>query len=121
MSPRPSTGTSSSPPSRAAFAGVVSDYLYQASELLGTSGAQQWAARAAGEYERLGASWWLRRLPPAAPGHRANAVRAGGRPEEAYPAVARPGAAQPGVMHLRAGGAASGGWAGRGRSPPSVM
>jgi hypothetical protein len=62
----------------AAFAGVVSDYLYQASELLGTGDARQWAARAAGEYERLGASWWLRRLPPAVPG-------------------------QPGVVHLRPG------------------
>ena len=67
----------------AAFAGVVSDYLYQASELLGTGDARQWAARAAGEYERLGASWWLRRLPPA---------------------VARPGVAEPGVVHLRPGG-----------------
>jgi len=63
----------------AAFAGVISDYLYQASELLGTGDAQQWAARATGEYERLGASWWLRRLPPA-------------------------GIAQPGVAHLRPGG-----------------
>jgi len=51
----------------AAFAGVVSDYLYQASELLGTGDAEQWAARAAGEYKRLGALWWLRRLPPAVP------------------------------------------------------
>jgi len=65
----------------AAFAGVISDYLYQASELLGTGDAQQWAARATGEYERLGASWWLHRLPPA-----------------------RPGVAQPGVVHLQPGG-----------------
>jgi hypothetical protein len=64
----------------AAFAGVVSDYLYRASEFLGTGDAQQWAARAAGEYERLGALWWLRRLPSAVP-------RAG----------------QSGVMHLRPG------------------
>ena len=77
----------------AAFAGVVSDYLYQASELLGTGDARQWAARAAGEYERLGASWWLRRLPAAAPGQRA-AVARGGRPEEA----------RRGVVHLRPGG-----------------
>jgi len=77
----------------AAFAGVVSDYLYQASELLGTGDARQWAARAAGEYERLGASWWLRRLPPAAPGQPATVAR-GGRPEEA----------RRGVVHLRPGG-----------------
>lgn len=50
----------------AAFAGVVSDYLYQASELLGTGDAGSWAARAAGEYERLGAAWWRGRLPPGA-------------------------------------------------------
>jgi hypothetical protein len=87
----------------AAFAGVVSDYLYQASELLGTGDAPQWAARAVGEYERLGASWWLRRLPPAVPGQRAKMVP-GGRPEEAHPAVAQPGAAQPSVVHLRPGG-----------------
>jgi len=72
---------------------VVSDYLYQASELLGTGDARQWAARAAGEYERLGASWWLRRLPPAAPGQPATVAR-GGRPEEA----------RRGVVHLRPGG-----------------
>ncbi len=96
----------------AAFAGVVSDYLYQASALLGTGDARQWAARAAGEYERLGASWWLRRLPAAVPGQRATVVRGGGRPEEAHPTVARPGVVQPGVVHLRPGG---GGiwWAGR--------
>ena len=88
----------------AAFAGVVSDYLYQASELLGTGDAQQWAARAAGEYERLGASWWLRRLPPAVPGQEATVARVGGGRPEAHPAVARPGAAQPGVVHLRPGG-----------------
>ncbi len=87
----------------AAFAGVVSDYLYQASELLGTGDARQWAARAAGEYERLGAPWWLRRLPAAAPGQRAKAMPGGGGPEEARPAVARPGAAQAGVAHLRPG------------------
>jgi hypothetical protein len=80
-----------------AFAGVISDYLYQASELLGTGGAQHWAARATGEYERLGASWWLRRLPPAVPGQRAVMV-VGGGPEEEHPAVARPG-----VAHLRPG------------------
>ena len=88
----------------AAFAGVVSDYLYQASELLGTGDARQWAARAAGEYERLGASWWLRRLPPAVPGQQAMVVRGGGRPQQAHPAGARPEAAQPGVVHLRPGG-----------------
>ena len=93
----------------AAFAGVISDYLYQASELLGTGDAQQWAARATGEYERLGASWWLHRLPPAVPGQRAMVVRGGGWPEQEHPAVARPGVAQPGVAqpgvaHLRPGG-----------------
>ena len=51
----------------AAFAGVVSDYLYQASALLGTGDAGAWTAQAAGEYERLGASWWRDRLP-AGPG-----------------------------------------------------
>jgi hypothetical protein len=98
----------------AAFAGVISDYLYQASELLGTGDAQQWAARATGEYERLGASWWLHRLPPAVPGQRAMVVHGGGRPEQEHPAVAQPGVAQPGVAqpgvaqpgvaHLRPGG-----------------
>jgi len=83
----------------AAFAGVISDYLYQASELLGTGDAQQWAARATGEYERLGASWWLRRLPPAVPGQRAMVVGGGSQPEQEHPAVA-----QPGVAHLRPGG-----------------
>jgi hypothetical protein len=87
----------------AAFAGVVSDYLYQAGELLGTGDAQQWAARAVGEYEQLGASWWMRRLPLAVPGQRAKLVRAD-RLEEAHPAVTRPGAAQPGVAHLRPAG-----------------
>jgi hypothetical protein len=82
----------------AAFAGVISDYLYQASELLGTGDAQQWAARATSEYERLGASWWLHRLPPAVPGQRAMVVRGGGRPEQEHLAVARPGVAQPGVV-----------------------
>ena len=64
----------------AAFAGVISDYLYQASELLGTGDAQQWAARATGEYERLGASWWQRRLPPAVRGQPAGVahLRPGG-------------------------------------------
>jgi hypothetical protein len=88
----------------AAFVGVVSDYLYQASELLGTGDAPQWATRAAGEYEQLGASWWLRRLPSAVPRQQVMVVRGGGRPEEAHPAVARPGAAQPRVVHLRPGG-----------------
>ena len=63
----------------AAFAGVVSDYLYQASELLGTGDADPWAARAAREYERLGASWWLRRLPPAVPKQRETVVRGSGQ------------------------------------------
>lgn len=75
----------------AAFAGVISDYLYQASELLGTGDAQQWAARATGEYERLGASWWLHRLPPAVPGQRAMVMHGAGQPEQ-------------GVVHLRPGG-----------------
>jgi hypothetical protein len=88
----------------AVFAGVVSDYLYQASELIGTGDAQQWAARAVGEYEQLGASWWLRRLPPAIPGQRAKLVCAASRLEEAHPAVTRPGAAQSGAAHLRPGG-----------------
>jgi hypothetical protein len=92
----------------AAFAGVVSDYLYQASELQGTGDARRWAARAAGEYERLGAAWWLRRLPPAVPKQRATVVRGGGRSAEAPPAVARPGAVQPEAVqpeavHLRPG------------------
>jgi len=65
----------------AAFAGVVSDYLYQASALLGTGDAGAWAAQAAGEYERLGASWWRDRLP-AGPG---------------------PAAAPPREVHLRPG------------------
>jgi len=86
----------------AGFAGVVSDYLYQASELLGTGDAQQWAARAVAEYGRLGASWWLRRLPLVVPEQRANVVRGGG--PEAHPAVVRPSATQPGVVHLRPGG-----------------
>ena len=87
----------------AAFAGVTSDYLYQASELLGTGDAQQWAARAIGEYERLGASWWLHRLPPTVPGQRAM-VPHGGRLEPDHLAVARPEIAQPEVVHLRPGG-----------------
>jgi len=88
----------------AAFAGVVSDYLYQASELLGTGDADQWAARAARDYERLGASWWLRRLPPAVPRQPTTVVCGSGRPEEEHPAVAPRGAAQAGVVHLRPGG-----------------
>jgi hypothetical protein len=74
----------------AAFAGVVSDYLYQASELLGADDAPQWAVRAAGEYERLGASWWLFRLPPAVRGQRANVTRGSVVPE-AHPTHLRPG------------------------------
>jgi hypothetical protein len=88
----------------AAFAGVVSDYLYQASELLGIGNAQRWAARAAAEYERLGASWWLHRLTPVMSRQRAKMKDGGGRPEETHPPVARPGVAQPGVVHLRPGG-----------------
>ena len=70
--------------------------------MLGTGDAQQWAARAVAEYERLGASWWLRRLPLVVPGQRANVVRGGG--PEAHPAVVRPRATRPGVVHLRPGG-----------------
>jgi hypothetical protein len=88
----------------AAFAGVVTDYLHQASELLGTGDSQQWAARAASEYERMGASWWLRRLPPVVSKQRAKMVRGGGWPEETHLTAARPGAAQPGAVHLRPGG-----------------
>ena len=88
----------------AAFAGVVSDYLYQASEVLGTGDAEQWATRAARDYERLGASWWLRRLPPAIPRQPTTVVCGSGRPEEKHPAVARPVAAQARVVHLRPGG-----------------
>ena len=87
----------------AAFAGVVSDYLYQASELLCTGDAEQWAARAAGEYRRLGASWWLRRLPSAALGQRPKVVRGSGQREEAHLTVTRPRAAQRQVVHLRPG------------------
>jgi hypothetical protein len=87
----------------AAFAGVVSDYLYQASELLGTSDAEPWATRAVSEYQRLGASWWQRRLPPAISGQHAKMARGPGL-LEAHPAVARPGAPQPGVAYLRPGG-----------------
>ena len=87
----------------AAFAGVVSDYLYQASELLGTGDARQWAGRAAGEYERLGASWWLRRLPRvvARPGMVEPRVGERGAGE---PGVVEPGVVEPGVVHLRPGG-----------------
>jgi hypothetical protein len=77
-----------------AFAGVVTDYLHQASELLGNGGAPHWAVRAASEYERMGASWWLRRLPPAAAARQAKVAHdSGGRPEEKHPWVAhlRPG------------------------------
>ena len=63
----------------AAFAGVVTDYLHQASGFLGHDDAQEWAASAASEYERMGASWWLHRLAP---------VISNGRP---------------GVAHLRPG------------------
>ena len=83
----------------AAFAGVISDYLYQACDLLGTGDAQQRAAQATSEYERLGASWWLRRLPAVAQGQPATVLPGAGPPEEA-----RPGAAQPGTAHLRPGG-----------------
>ena len=61
------------------------------------------AARAAGEYQQLGASWWLCRLPPAVREHRATVVRGSTRPEQPQPAVTRRGAAQPGVVHLRPG------------------
>jgi len=96
----------------AAFAGVVSDYLYQASEWLGTGDAQQWAARAVGEYERLGACWWLRRLPPAVRIQQAKMARGRGLPE-AHPAMARPGTPQPGVVHLRPDGGGGIWWVGR--------
>jgi hypothetical protein len=78
----------------AAFAGVVTDYLHQASELLGTGDAPHWAARAASEYERMGASWWLRRLPSVAAAPQAKAAHdSGDRPGETHPRVAhmRPG------------------------------
>jgi hypothetical protein len=67
----------------AAFAGVVTDYLHQASELLGRDDAQRWAVRAASEYARMGASWWLHRRSPVISGPR--------------PAMER------GVAHLRPG------------------
>jgi hypothetical protein len=68
-----------------AFAGVVDDYLARACELLGREEeARRWAARAAAAYERIGATWWSRRLAPL------------GRP------TGRP-TGQPGVVHLRPG------------------
>lgn len=64
-----------------AFAGVVDDYLRQACQLLRRDDdAQRWATRSRDAYERLGATWWLRRIPPA--GHAQH---------------------QPGVLHLRPG------------------
>jgi hypothetical protein len=45
------------------FLGVVDDYLRLACEALGRdAGAAAWAASAALAYQRLGATWWLRRL-----------------------------------------------------------
>ncbi len=63
-----------------AFDGVVDDYLYRAAALLGRD-AEAAARResAAGAYERMGATWWLRRLP------------------------ARPAPSRPDVVHLRPG------------------
>lgn len=46
-----------------AFIGVVDDYLRMANSALGRSEeAARWAAGAAAAYQRMGASWWLRRL-----------------------------------------------------------
>jgi hypothetical protein len=86
----------------AGFAGVVTDYLRQASELLGTGDAQEWAARSASEYERMGASWWLRRLTPVVSETQANRKH-GGWPEEPRLAVARQRDTQATVAHLRPG------------------
>ena len=78
----------------AAFAGVVTDYLHQAGELLGNGDAPRWAARAASEYERMGGYWWLRRLPPLAGARLAKAAHDGGD---------RPGEPQAWIAHLRPG------------------
>jgi hypothetical protein len=60
----------------AAFAGVVDDCLYRASQVLGRhADADRWRASATGAYQRMGATWWLARLPP--PGdtrHRSDVV-----------------------------------------------
>jgi len=64
----------------AGFAGVVTDYLRQASELLGTGDAQEWAARSVSEYARMGASWWLSRVTAVAPPRDTQAVVAHLRP-----------------------------------------
>lgn len=46
------------------FAGVVDDYLGRTCQLLGEDeDARQWFSRAADSYQRMGASWWLNRLP----------------------------------------------------------
>ena len=105
----------------AAFAGVVSDYLYQASAWLGTGDAEQWAARATGEYERLGASWWLRRLRQRSRNSRRRwCAGAAGRRSSIPPWRSR-GPHSLGSCTCGRAGAASGGWAGRARSPPFVM
>jgi len=44
------------------FHGVVDDYLYQACQALGESGAIGWRHAAAHAYHRIGAGWWQRRL-----------------------------------------------------------
>ncbi|MGV1009581.1 MAG: hypothetical protein ACOYBY_13365 [Dermatophilaceae bacterium] len=50
------------------FMGVVDDYLRMACMALGRDeDAAQWAHRAAACYQRLGATWWLRRLALPAP------------------------------------------------------
>jgi hypothetical protein len=82
-----------------AFIGVVDDYLGAACRLLGREEeADRFGARATGLYARMGAGWWLHRLPSAGPG-------------------ARQG--RPGVVHLRPG---DGGiwWVGREGSVTTV-
>lgn len=46
------------------FHGVVDDYLYQAENVLGGARAAHWRDTAALAYERIGATWWRRRLDP---------------------------------------------------------
>ena len=62
--------------------GVVEDYLWRAATAVGDKRAESWRAAAAASYRRLGASWWLRRVPasydvlsPAVPAPRSGATR----------------------------------------------
>jgi hypothetical protein len=52
------------------FHGVVDDYLFRACQALGRPAEARWRAAAGSCYQRIGASWWRRRLSgpgPAAP------------------------------------------------------